>query len=697
MTDLALPLVAFVGATVLGVVVAVSLGVLAWRRRPRPGATEFAVLSLVAAGWLAAHGGMLLAPGPDAARTWFLLSQAFLNYLPVPWLLFTLAYADVGPTIRRRLAVGLVGFATLGTAFILSHPWLGLGWDALAVVEASGLRYVVASYAGTGWLLAAGAFLTVGAGFGVLARLFVSSGRYHRRQIGLVAVAASFPTVATGVRILGVGPVPGFDFSPYAFVVESVVLFWALFGFDLLDLPPVGRAALFEQLSDPAFVLDATDRIVDGNGAARAVIGDGIVGCRLATVAPAVAAAVDTAAGPGDADRRTSAEIVLEVDGVDRHYDLRVEPLSAGYGRAGRLCLLNDVTERIARERTLEELASGTRRLVDAGDPAAVWRAAVEVARETADVTFVGGWARTDDVAEGGFDHVAGDAAVSPADLDVEPVATDGGHGAPVVIDGPDTPVDLDALLLVPVGDRGLLVVGDEDCGLDNATVRVADILATNLDVSLARVTRERELARQNARLEEFSAVLSHDLRNPLSVATGYVEALRSREGVAAERELDHVAGALDRIEIIIGGVLTLVGDADLDRRPMALRAVAASAWETTRTDDATIEYVGDDVVVEADRDWLQQALENLFRNAVEHGEAGVVRVGATDAGFFVEDDGVGLSTTVEDDLFERGVSGAGGTGIGMAVVRRVADVHGWEVAAADPTPDRGARFVFET
>ncbi|WP_425504776.1 histidine kinase N-terminal 7TM domain-containing protein [Salinigranum marinum] len=85
--------------------VAVSLGVLAWRRRPRPGATEFAVLSLVAAGWLAAHGGMLLAPAPDAARTWFLLSQAFLNYLPVPWLLFTLAYADVGPTIRRRLAV----------------------------------------------------------------------------------------------------------------------------------------------------------------------------------------------------------------------------------------------------------------------------------------------------------------------------------------------------------------------------------------------------------------------------------------------------------------------------------------------------------------------------------------------------------------------------------------------------------------
>jgi hypothetical protein len=97
-----------------------------------------------------------------------------------------------------------------------------------------------------------------------------------------------------------VGPVPGVDFSPYAFVVEPVVLFWALFGFDLLDLPPLGRATLFEQLSDPAFVLDATDRIVD-NGAARAVIGDGIVGRRLATVAPAVAAAgssVEDDAGP---------------------------------------------------------------------------------------------------------------------------------------------------------------------------------------------------------------------------------------------------------------------------------------------------------------------------------------------------------------------------------------------------------------
>jgi hypothetical protein len=164
--------VAFVGATALGVVVALSLGVLAWRRRPRSGATEFAVRSALAVGWLAAHGAMLLAPGPDSARTWFVVSQAVLTYLPVPWFLFTLAYAEVGSSIRRRLAVVLSAFATLGVVFV--GPWSGTGPAGLTVVETSGLRYVLLEYRGTDLLFVGGSFLTVAAGFAVLARLFSS-------------------------------------------------------------------------------------------------------------------------------------------------------------------------------------------------------------------------------------------------------------------------------------------------------------------------------------------------------------------------------------------------------------------------------------------------------------------------------------------------------------------------------------------
>jgi hypothetical protein len=701
---LAFPAIVFVGATAFGAVVSLSLGILAWRRRPRPGATEFAALSVLAIGWLVAHGAMLLAPGAGAARTWFVVSQVVLTYLPVPWLLFTLAYADVGSSTRRLLAVVLSAFATLVVVSVFVPLWAGVGLESLTVVETSGVRYVLVEYRGTDLLLVGGSFLTVAAGFAVLARLFVSAGTYYRWQIGLVMLGAAMPTVASLVRVLGVGPVPGFDFAPYAFVVQAVAIFWALFGFDLLDLPPVGRAALFEQFSDPALVLDADGRIVDYNDAATALFGDGIDGRRLATVAPAVAEAVDATVPDGSRPRRdgsgaydgVTGEVVLGVDGIDRRYELRIEPLSVGHRRSGRLCLLNDLTERIARERALERLATGTHRLVDADEPVAAWVAAVEVTREAVGAAVVGGWVRTDRDGEESLAHVAGDGSPSPAALGVTWAETDTDDRRPVVVDSADAVPSLGTVLVAPVGEWGLLLVGT-DGAFDRTTDRVVDVLAANLDVSLARLTREQELADRNERLEQFSAVVSHDLRNPLSIAGGYVDLLQDREGYADAEELDRVAAAIARIEDIIGGVLALVADDEVQPEPVALRGVVTAAWGTADTADATVEYVGEDVVLAADRERLRQALENLFRNAAEHGGADVVRVGTTESGFFVEDDGSGLPADADTDVFEWGVSIDGGTGIGMAVVSHVADAHGWDVAVADPAPDRGVRIVFET
>jgi signal transduction histidine kinase len=264
------------------------------------------------------------------------------------------------------------------------------------------------------------------------------------------------------------------------------------------------------------------------------------------------------------------------------------------------------------------------------------------------------------------------------------------------VVDSADAVPSLGTVLVAPVGEWGLLLVGT-DGAFDRTTDRVVDVLAANLDVSLARLTREQELADRNERLEQFSAVVSHDLRNPLSIAGGYVDLLQDREGYADAEELDRVAAAIARIEDIIGGVLALVADDEVQPEPVALRGVVTAAWGTADTADATVEYVGEDVVLAADRERLRQALENLFRNAAEHGGADVVRVGTTESGFLVEDDGSGLPADADTDVFEWGVSIDGGTGIGMAVVSHVADAHGWDVAVADPAPDRGVRIVFET
>jgi signal transduction histidine kinase len=90
--------------------------------------------------------------------------------------------------------------------------------------------------------------------------------------------------------------------------------------------------------------------------------------------------------------------------------------------------------------------------------------------------------------------------------------------------------------------------------------------------------------------------------------------------------------------------------------------------------------------------------LENLFRNAIEHGGSDVtIRIGPLkgDTGFYVSDDGVGISPDHREDVFESGYSTArNGTGLGLAIVEEVATAHEWDVRLVESTHG-GTRFEF--
>ena len=232
---------------------------------------------------------------------------------------------------------------------------------------------------------------------------------------------------------------------------------------------------------------------------------------------------------------------------------------------------------------------------------------------------------------------------------------------------------------------------------------------------------RERELARQNGRLDEFASVVSHDLRNPLNVAEGNLELARM---AVEDDHLDRVADALDRMHELIEDLLTLArsGRTVDDVRPVDLRSVAERAWATTDTEGARLVFDGDPGTVRADESRLTQVFENLFRNCVEHGvtderrgnagdgpEGGAgdatttdapgvtVTVGGTDSGFYVADDGPGIPESMREDVFETGyTTSADGTGFGLDIVRTIAAAHGWRVAATEGAAG-GARFEFTT
>jgi len=245
------------------------------------------------------------------------------------------------------------------------------------------------------------------------------------------------------------------------------------------------------------------------------------------------------------------------------------------------------------------------------------------------------------------------------------------------------------------------------------------------------RVRRKRELESQKERLDQFASIVSHDLRNPLNVAQGRLEMVdEDSENVAAiERSHDRMASLIDE-------VLTLArsGRAVSETEPVDVEAVAREAWATVDTGDVDLS-VETDRAVEADRERLRTALENCFRNSVEHGSTGsraepddsvehgstgsrpeaddatghggpeltTVRAGtvAEDAVFspddrrlYVADDGAGFEVDAERALEPGHTTARHGTGLGLSIVESVADGHGWSLELTESRAG-GARVDF--
>ena len=224
---------------------------------------------------------------------------------------------------------------------------------------------------------------------------------------------------------------------------------------------------------------------------------------------------------------------------------------------------------------------------------------------------------------------------------------------------------------------------------LEDDDGRVVGLSGVARDVTTRRRTTER-LSQENENLEAFGRVLTHDLRNPLGVAVGYLEQYREHDDAA---ELRRVARALDRIDEIIDEVRRSSRGEPAERSVVSLSAVARAAWDAVETRDALL-VVDASAHVEADPHWLQRLFENLVHNAVEHGgPSPTVHVVDLPEGFFVADDGPGIPDSEREVVFRTGyTTSPTGTGYGLGIVRELAAMHGWRVEVTG-SEGGGARF----
>lgn len=249
--------------------------------------------------------------------------------------------------------------------------------------------------------------------------------------------------------------------------------------------------------------------------------------------------------------------------------------------------------------------------------------------------------------------------------------------------------------LTVPFGEFGIYQAVSTDSGaFGEHDRRHAELLIRSLQTAIERIHDQQRLERQNERLDEFAAIVSHDLRSPLTVAKGRLDLAREETD---SNQLTEVADALERMERLIEDLLRLAREDEqvTEMDSNSLERLLEDCWTEIEGANASLEIV-DDRTILGDPGQLRQLIENLLRNAVEHGGEGVtVTVGTRPGGFFIEDDGPGIPSERRDQVFRPGYSTApDGTGFGLRIVERIAAGHGWTVELEE-SPEGGARFVF--
>lgn len=214
---------------------------------------------------------------------------------------------------------------------------------------------------------------------------------------------------------------------------------------------------------------------------------------------------------------------------------------------------------------------------------------------------------------------------------------------------------------------------------------------ADRLEADLAR---ERQLAV----LGEMSAVLGHEIRNPLASLKGHAQLLLEKlePEQPGRRKAELIVREAVRLEELSGHILSFARSGSVDRRPVDPVEVARAA--IAEVDDPRVRLVAQEpvAVIALDHVRMEQVLVNLLRNAAQASAVDgavdlIVRQEGRGVAFEVRDRGPGIDPTEVAQIFEPfHTTRVHGTGLGLAVARRIVESHGGRVEALNH-PDGGA------
>jgi PAS domain S-box-containing protein len=337
----------------------------ALRVSPVPGAVPFSLLLLSVTWWTGVSAAEMACTELASKLLWANLSYIGIGAVPAFWVLFTLRQcAPTAVILQGRRAWWLMVVPIMTVLVALTDEYHGWFRTSAALTRAGGGFEVLTATMGPWfWIHAVYSYFLLLTASWMLLRWVRRSPTTYRGQVFAVLIAGIAPWAANALYLSGLSPLPLLDMTPFGFVVTGIAIALGLFRYHLLDVVPVGRDAVLEDLEDGVMIIDLAGRLADLNPAAGHLLG---VASQM-VIGQSASQVCEKYPDLEDWLTSESAMAQIEVPVGDRTvvtWDVRRNVLHQAGQAAGQLIVLRDISE----QRRQQQLQVQTQRLGAVGE-----------------------------------------------------------------------------------------------------------------------------------------------------------------------------------------------------------------------------------------------------------------------------------------------------------------------------------------
>lgn len=337
----------------IGGLIGVATFLFLFRFRKTPGVNFWLIWQLSASIWAFTYAFEFAATDIATKIMWSKLSYLGIVYSTVSFLFFSLKFSSQSRSIDKRLIFSLYAIASLFLISPFTNDIHHLHWISYSInPETNTISYVYGPFF---WLIFTFSYSTLIAGIVNIAILFFRLSAFYKRQIVLLFIASLLPLIGNLIYVFHINPLPGFDWTPFTFLITGILIAINISQFKMFDLVPFGRNKLFETIPDAILIIDTAGRIADINPAMRELIeleNNNPVGEKVEEVFPKWKKIVKNFNEAGD----FKTIISQHVKGIPCYFDLHALSLSDKSKQMnGKLVILKNVTHRVIAEEEITE------------------------------------------------------------------------------------------------------------------------------------------------------------------------------------------------------------------------------------------------------------------------------------------------------------------------------------------------------